>query len=52
LEQHPIEVIFSDSQRQTGKVIGKTKEVLFLAEGNSVNAIPIAAFVKMIEVKR
>ena len=52
LSQTPVQVVFSDDQFQKGKVVGKTKEVLFLTDGNSVKAIPITSFVKTIEIRR
>ncbi len=50
LKQHSIQVTFADNQIKTGKMIGKTKEVLFLTNENSVDVIPITALVKEIKV--
>jgi len=51
LNQTTIQITFADNQTKTGKMIGKTKEVLFLANENSVDVIPITALVKEIRVK-
>lgn len=51
LAQTDIQITFADNQTKNGKMIGKTKEVLFLANENSVDVIPITALVKEIRVK-
>lgn len=50
LKQQNIQITFADNQIKTGKMIGKTKEVLFIANENSVDVIPITALVKEIKV--
>jgi|SRR5690554_1972759 len=51
LAQTDIQVTFADNQTKTGKMIGKTKEVLFLANQNTVDVIPVTALVKEIRVR-
>jgi hypothetical protein len=36
---------------KTGKLIGKTKDILFLLNNDSVEAIPITSVVKEIKIK-
>lgn len=40
-----------DDEIKTGKLIGKTKEIIFLLDGESVYAIPITSLVKEIKIK-
>src|SRR5690554_2796727 len=51
LNQTDIQVTFADNQIKTGKMIGKTKEVLFLANQTTVDVIPVTALVKEIRVR-
>jgi hypothetical protein len=46
-----IEIRFSDDEIKKGKMIGKTKDVIFLLTGEKVTAIPITSLVKEIEIK-
>ncbi len=48
LEQPPIQIKFADNQFKTGKIIGKTKEVIFLINNNTVDVVPITSLVKEI----
>jgi hypothetical protein len=50
LNQDPIELRFSDDEIKSGKMIGKTNEVVFLLSGEKVTAIPITSLVKEIEI--
>lgn len=52
LEQTPIQVTFVDNQTKTGQMIGKTKEVIFLTNENTVEVIPITSLVKEIRVNQ
>lgn len=52
IEQPPIQITFVDNQTKTGKMIGKTKEVLFLVNENTVDIVPITSLVKEIKVKQ
>lgn len=51
LKQADIQVKFVDNHTKNGKMIGKTKEVLFLTHHNNVDVIPITALVKEIKVR-
>lgn len=46
-----IEEIINIQEIKEGRLIGKTKDVLFLLQGDSVDAIPFTALVKRIEIK-
>ena len=51
-DQASIEVRFSDDEIINGKLIGKTQDVLFLLQQDSlVKAIPITAMVKEYDIK-
>ena len=51
ISQDNITLKFTDNEQINGKVIGKTKEVIFLLQGEQVKAIPITSTVKEIEIK-
>lgn len=51
LEKSQINIKYSDNQNIKGKVIGKTKDILFLLQNEKVKAIPINANVKEFEIK-
>jgi hypothetical protein len=46
----PITIMFSDGEVKKGKMIGKTKEVIFLMDGKQVEVIPISSLVKTIKI--
>ncbi|SMG51820.1 hypothetical protein SAMN05661096_03821 [Marivirga sericea] len=46
----PITIQFSDGEVKKGKMIGKTKEVIFLMDGKHVEVIPISSLVKTIKI--
>jgi len=48
LTQDSVQIIFNDNQVKTGKMIGKTKEVIFLSNGEIVEVVPITSLVKEI----
>ncbi len=50
LNQTSIQIRFSDNEIKKGKMIGKTKDVIFLLTGEKVEAIPITSLVKEIEI--
>ncbi len=50
LSQAPIEIRFSDDEIMSGKMIGKTNNVIFLLSDEDVRAIPITSLVKEIEI--
>ena len=50
LDQPSITIRFSDNEIKKGKMIGKTKEVIFILNGEKVEAIPIVSLVKEIEI--
>lgn len=43
---------FSDNETKHGRIIGKTKEIVFFIEDDNVTAIPITSLVKEFEIKR
>ncbi|WP_197482031.1 hypothetical protein [Polaribacter atrinae] len=47
----PINLKYSDNENVNGIVIGKTKNVIFLLQGEKVKAIPINSIVKEFEIK-
>lgn len=51
LKQDNISVRMVDNELITGKLIGKTKEILFLLKKENVLAIPITSLVKEIKLK-
>ena len=50
LNQPLIKIRFIDNEIKEGKMIGKTKEVIFLLNDEKVEAIPIISLVKEIEI--
>ncbi len=50
MNQEDIRIRFSDNEIKRGKMIGKTKDVIFLLNRTQVEAIPITSLVKEIEV--
>jgi hypothetical protein len=50
LNQSSIKIRFSDNEFKKGKMIGKTKDVIFIMTGEKVEAIPITSLVKEIEI--
>lgn len=50
-KQNPIIVVFADNTTRTGKMIGKTKEVLFVLENEKVSVIPLTSLVKEIKIR-
>lgn len=51
LSQKDISIELADNEIKSGKLIGKTKDVVFLLEGEDVYALPISSFVKEIRIK-
>lgn len=51
LSKDPIKISFSDNSYRKGKLIGKTKDVIFLLVNDTVIAIPISSSVKEIQIK-
>ena len=51
LEQEDISIRMEDNEIRSGKLIGKTKDVIFLLRDENVYAIPINASVKEIRIK-
>lgn len=51
-KQTPISLRFVDNELKKGIMIGKTKEIIFLLEGEKVKVIPFNALVKEFEIKR
>jgi hypothetical protein len=49
--QNDISIRLSDNEIKTGKLIGKTKDVIFLLNDENVYAIPISSSVKEIKIK-
>ena len=47
----PITIRFDDNELKSGKLIGKTKDILFLLVDDSVEAIPITSVVKEIKIR-
>lgn len=52
LSQPPIRIRFSDDEIKSGKMIGKTNDVVFLLSGDQVEAIPITSLVKEIKIRQ
>lgn len=52
LNQPLTRIRFSDDEIKTGKMIGKTNDVVFLLSGDKVKAIPITSLVKEIEIRQ
>lgn len=51
LQTAPIHLKYSDNEKIKGLLIGKTKDIIFLLQNNTVKAIPITALVKEFEIK-
>ena len=51
INQPTINLRYADNEEISGKVIGKTKNVLFLLNDDQVKAIPIGSVVKEFEIK-
>lgn len=51
LDQDDIFIHLIDNKVKTGKLIGKTKDVIFLLHNDGVSALPISSAVKEIEIK-
>ncbi|WP_394751110.1 hypothetical protein [Spongiimicrobium salis] len=51
MEQGDISIRMEDNEVKSGKFIGKTKDVLFLWENESVYAIPFTSLVKELKIK-
>jgi hypothetical protein len=51
-EQTPISIRFVDDEIKEGIIIGNTKQVIFLLEGEKVKAIPFTTLVKEFEIKK
>ncbi|SIQ07225.1 hypothetical protein [Maribacter ulvicola] len=49
--QNNISIKLADNEIKSGKLIGKTKDVLFLLNNGNVYAIPITSLVKEIKIK-
>ena len=47
----PITIRFEDNEVKSGKLIGKTKDILFLLKNDGVEAIPITSVVKEIKIR-
>ncbi len=52
MQKPSISIRYSDNEIEKGKMIGKTREVIFLLSGEKVKAIPITALVKEIEINQ
>ena len=50
MNQEDIRIRFSDNEIKRGKMIGKTKDVIFLLNRSQVEAIPITSLVKEIKI--
>lgn len=51
IKQNDISIRLADNEIKSGKLIGKTKDVIFLLNGKNVYAIPINSLVKEIKIK-
>jgi len=51
LNQSTIKIRFNDNEIKTGKMIGKTRDIIFLLNDKKVEAIPITSAVKEFEIK-
>ncbi|MEQ8713198.1 MAG: hypothetical protein RIC80_09275 [Cyclobacteriaceae bacterium] len=51
VESAPVTIRFVDNETMTGQFIGKTREVIFLAKGKTVKAVPIVSTVKDFDVR-
>ncbi len=52
MQKPSISIRYSDNEIAKGKMIGKTREVIFLFSDEKVKVIPITALVKEIEIKK
>lgn len=52
MDQPLTRIRYSDDEIKSGKMIGKTKDVVFLLSGDKVEAIPITSLVKEIEIRQ
>jgi len=50
LDSNPIKLKFADNEIKKGLLIGKTKDIIFLLDGNRVTAVPITSFLKEFEL--
>ena len=50
LNQTSTKIRFSDNEIKKGKMIGKTRDIIFLLNGEKVEAIPITSVVKEFEI--
>ncbi|SFU20153.1 hypothetical protein SAMN04489724_0254 [Algoriphagus locisalis] len=46
MESSPIEIRFADNETKRGLLVGKTKDIIFLLDGERISAIPITSFLK------
>lgn len=51
ISQNDISIKLADNEIKSGKLIGKTKDVIFLLKGENVYAMPISSLVKEIKIK-
>ena len=51
INQNDISIRLADNEIKSGKLIGKTKDVIFLLNDKNVYAIPISSLVKEIKIK-
>ncbi|HZW78520.1 MAG TPA: hypothetical protein VFF21_09480 [Flavobacteriaceae bacterium] len=51
LKSASVELQYIDGEQIQGKIIGKTQQVLFLLEGETVKAVPILSTVKSYQIK-
>jgi hypothetical protein len=51
LKQPPVKIRFPGNEIKKGKMIGKTKDVIFLLDGKKVSAIPLTSMVKELEIE-
>ncbi len=51
IQQRNISITMADNEIKTGKLIGKTKDIIFLLKEEHVFALPIASLVKEIKIK-
>ena len=51
IKQNDISIRLADNELKSGKLIGKTKDVVFLLKNENVYAIPITSLVKEIKIK-
>ena len=51
INKNDISIKLADNEIKSGKLIGKTKDVIFLLDEGSVTALPISSFIKEINIK-